>query len=238
MTLWELGSKQHLKYMKTGKYSNNIVKKPWGYEYLVFENDQVALWALFIAKNHQTSMHCHPNKTTGLTVLDGKCEVNFFSNSFTVNELDKIMIRKGLFHSTKSISKNGSIIFEIETPNNKQDLVRFDDSYGRKGLPYEGEEFEHPKANDCLWINENYELNFTDFANCNLKIFSVDNTDFFNRFSDSANFIVLNGGIMTDYDVAVVNPGDIINNIIAKKITSVFKQIIPNTKFLFIEKNK
>jgi len=224
--------------MKTGTYSNNIIKKPWGYEYLVFENEQVALWALFIAENQQTSMHCHPNKTTGLIVLDGTCEVNFFSNKFIVNELDKIMIRKGLFHSTKSLSENGSVIFEIETPNNKQDLVRFDDLYGRKGLPYEGKEFEQPKANDCLWINENYDLNFSKFANCKLTIYSVDNIDFFNKFDDSANFIVLNGGIMTDYDVALVNPGDIINNVIAKKITSVFKNIIPNTKFLFIQKNK
>jgi mannose-6-phosphate isomerase-like protein (cupin superfamily) len=224
--------------MKTGNYSNKIVKKPWGYEYLVFENEQVALWALFIATNQQTSMHCHPNKTTGLTVLDGKCEVQFFSNKFIVNELDKIMIRKGLFHSTKSVSETGSIIFEIETPNNKQDLVRFDDSYGRKGLPYEGKEFEKPKADDCLWINENYELNFTKFANCKLTIHSVDDSNFFKKFDDSANFIVLSGGVMTDYDVSVVNPGDIINNVIAKKITSVFKNIIPNTKFLFIEKNK
>lgn len=224
--------------MKTGTYSNNIVKKPWGYEYLVFENHQVALWALFIAENQQTSMHCHPNKTTGLTVLDGECEVSFFSNSFNVNELDKIMIRKGLFHSTKSISKNGSVIFEIETPNNKQDLVRFDDSYGRKGLPYEGKEFERPKDEDCLWINQNYELNFSNFANCELKIYTVNDTEFFKSFDDKANFIVLNGGIMTDYNIALVNPGDIINNVIAKKITSIFKNIIPETKLLLIDKIK
>lgn len=222
--------------MNAGNYTNKIIKKPWGYEYLVFENEQVALWALFIAKNQQTSMHCHPNKTTGLTVLDGECEIQFFSNKFIVNELDKVMIRKGLFHSTKSISQTGSIVFEIETPNNKQDLVRFDDYYGRKGLPYEGKEFEHPKADDCLWIDKNYELNFTQFANCELKILSIENSDFFNKFDDSANFIVLNGGIMTDYNVSVVNPGDIINNVIAKKITSVFKNIIPNTKILFMEK--
>jgi len=223
--------------MKTGTYSNNIVKKPWGYEYLVYENHQVALWALFIAKNQQTSMHCHPNKTTGLIVLDGQCEVNFFSNSFVVNELDKIMIRKSLFHSTKSLSENGSVIFEIETPNNKQDLVRFDDSYGRKGLPYEGKEFEHPKDQACLWINEKYELNFTNFANCELTIYSVENIEFFHSFDDSANFVVLNGGITTDYDIALVNPGDIINNVIAKKITSIFKNIIPDTKLLYIKKN-
>lgn len=218
-------------------YNNKIVKKPWGYEYLVFENAEVALWALHIGKNQSTSMHCHPNKTTGLTVLSGKCQVSFFSNSFTVNELDKVMIRKSLFHSTKSISENGSIIFEIETPNNKQDLVRFDDSYGRKGLPYEGEEFEVPKSDDCLSINENFELNFSKYADCLLKIYTILDSSFFNDFDDSVNFIVLSGGIVTEYGVALVNPGDIINNAIAKKIISVFENVIPNTKVLVIEKN-
>ena len=29
-------------------YSNVIVKKPWGYEYLVFKNDCFAIWILHI----------------------------------------------------------------------------------------------------------------------------------------------------------------------------------------------
>lgn len=237
MILWDFGSRLLLKYMKTGSHSSNIVKKPWGFEYLVYENEDVALWALFIGQNHKTSMHCHPNKTTGLMVLDGKCEVEFFSNTFIVNELDKIMIRKGLFHSTKAISDNGSVVFEIETPNNKNDLVRLQDSYGRIGLPYESSEFEYPKEKDCLWINQNFELNLTNFANCNLKIWKILNTSFFENFSDDTNFIMLRGGIMSDYDVNVVNPGDIINNKVAKKITKVFNKVSPLTTVLVIDKN-
>jgi hypothetical protein len=58
-------------------YDKTIVKKPWGYEYLAYENDKVGLWFLYIAKDQQTSMHCHPNKTTGLVLLDGEVEVSF-----------------------------------------------------------------------------------------------------------------------------------------------------------------
>ena len=52
-------------------YEKTVVKKPWGYEYLVYQNDKVALWFLYIGHGHQTSMHCHPNKTTGLILLNG-----------------------------------------------------------------------------------------------------------------------------------------------------------------------
>ena len=52
-------------------YSDVIVKKPWGYEYLIFENDFVAIWMLQIIRKRRTSMHCHPNKKTGLVLLSG-----------------------------------------------------------------------------------------------------------------------------------------------------------------------
>ena len=53
------------------------------------------------------------------------------------------MIRKGLFHSTKAISQKGAMIFEIETPVNKHDIVRLEDKYGRAAKPYEGSSFEN-----------------------------------------------------------------------------------------------
>ena len=45
-------------------YSKVIVKKPWGYEYLVFENEFVAIWMLHIVRKRKTSMHCHQKKRT------------------------------------------------------------------------------------------------------------------------------------------------------------------------------
>jgi mannose-6-phosphate isomerase-like protein (cupin superfamily) len=79
-------------------YSNNIVKKPWGYEYLAYQNKDVALWFLYIKPEHATSLHCHPNKTTGLILLDGEARVSFLNNDTILNPTNKVMIRKGLFH--------------------------------------------------------------------------------------------------------------------------------------------
>ena len=62
-------------------FEKNIVKKPWGYEYLVYENENIGMWLLYISNNNQTSMHCHSEKTTGLVVLDGQVEITFLSDS-------------------------------------------------------------------------------------------------------------------------------------------------------------
>jgi mannose-6-phosphate isomerase-like protein (cupin superfamily) len=85
-------------------YKSVIVQKPWGYEYLAYENEDVALWVLHIKKGHSTSMHCHPNKTTGLVVVSGSIEMKFIADSKRLEAPAKQMIRRGLFHQTCAIS--------------------------------------------------------------------------------------------------------------------------------------
>ena len=217
---------------------NNIVKKPWGYEYLMYENDRVALWFLYIKNGERTSMHCHPNKTTGLVLLDGKAEVSFLSNKNVLNPLSKIMIRKGLFHSTQAISEEGAFVLEIETPVDKQDLVRFQDSYGREGKPYEDSTFEYPKLNDCVWISEPKKDESVEYkaGNSVLKIYNISNADFFSSFEEEKNIMFLNGGLLTDYNINVAAAGDVVNTSVLKKLIKVFSRLEENTIVMVMDK--
>ena len=61
--------------------SKMVVKKPWGYEHLLTGTPLVEIWHLFLDKNHSTSMHCHPNKTTTLIVLSGKAIFSHLNGS-------------------------------------------------------------------------------------------------------------------------------------------------------------
>lgn len=219
--------------MDNRKY-NNVVKKPWGYEYLIYENKEVAIWFLYIKENHSTSLHCHPKKTTGLALLDGEAEVSFVNNINTLKPGSKIMIRKGLFHSTKATSEKGAFIFEIETPVDKQDLVRFKDNYGRENKAYEDETFEIPKAENCLWIEESKDYKF---ANCILSVQNINDISFFSNIDNSFNVIFLQGGILSDKDQRVAGPGDIINVENIKHLTEVFKKLDPTTLIMIIKPN-
>ena len=214
-------------------YNTNIVKKPWGYEYLAYENEYVAIWFLYIKHNHATSFHCHPNKTTGLILLDGQAETSFLNNTNKLNPTNKIMIRKGLFHSTKATDERGAWIFEIETPVDKQDLVRFKDSYGREGKPYEDETFEIPKAEDCLWIKNTPEI--YNFANCMLDVKNITDVNEFTDIDDLLNVMFLKGGLLTDYDQKVAGPGDIVLSSTIKELTEVFKKVDPSTLIMIIK---
>ena len=220
-------------------YDKTIVKKPWGYEYLAYENDKVGLWFLYIAKDQQTSMHCHPNKTTGLILLDGEAELSFLSDSCKLKPVSKTMIRKGLFHSTKATSDNGAFVFEIETPVQKHDLVRLEDKYGREGKPYEDSTFETPKQEDCFWIEDLYQNTSKEynFANCNIKVEKIDNINILNQKTDSENIMFLDGGIVTTNGDMVAQAGDIVSGKIIKKLIKLFPTIDKNTMFMTIRKN-
>lgn len=119
-------------------YSGKVVLKPWGYEFLVFETDEIAVWLLHIKQGNSTSMHCHPQKKTSLIILSGRAMSVTFSARNYLEGGDAIILEKGVFHFTKVLSENGLFMFEVETPPQKTDLVRFEDRYGRESVGYEG----------------------------------------------------------------------------------------------------
>jgi len=191
-------------------YDDVIVKKPWGKEYLCYRNDEVAIWYLHIEKDKETSMHCHPNKNTGFVVLEGKAQLSFLRNSVNLEGLDKIHIFRSRFHSTKAITD--SFIFEIETPEDKHDLVRLDDAYGRAGTDYEGKNYHSPKNESCFWIKEAEESPEVSRINgCFVRHLKVSSKETLLNKNESELFVITSGGVVTDKDQKIVWPGDVID---------------------------
>jgi mannose-6-phosphate isomerase-like protein (cupin superfamily) len=209
---------------------NSSVTKPWGYEYLAYQNDEVGLWILHITPNHSTSMHCHTTKTTGLIVLDGQIEISFIGDKSVLNKLDKRMIRRGLFHSSRSISDKETILLEIETPNNKSDLVRLTDNYGRKLTPYEND-FIAPRT-DFLHIDES--IKDYNYANCKIRLFTITDAEDFTNLNDDTLLVFLKGGINTSSNENVVIPGDVGYVSIVKKVYENIPNFSEDTIFLAI----
>ncbi len=189
---------------------------------------------LHIDHDQETSMHCHPNKTTGLILLDGVAEISFLTNKISVESLQKVMIRKGLFHSTKAISKDGADIFEIETPVNKHDLVRLEDKYGRKAKPYEGKKAESKKGKNDLIISLDDEDKTYRFSNCIIEVKHLNDTKIFNQMNDPQNIIFLDGGILTEDNVLVAQAGDVVTIYTLKKLIELFPILDKNTKIMII----
>ena len=208
-------------------YTSKIVDKPWGYEYLIYQNQHVGLWYLNIEPGQSTSMHCHPNKNTGLILLDGDLEVSFLNDSVRLNYPDKLMIRRGLFHSSRATGETASVVLEIETPRDKHDLVRLEDKYGREQEAYEGKNFERPKTEDCLWLEEptdDVPLPY-NFGRCRLTMERVRGKDeLLEGRHDDDILIFLRGGIFKEDEkrLYVAQPGDVVVGKTLEKIATTF----------------
>jgi mannose-6-phosphate isomerase-like protein (cupin superfamily) len=115
------------------------IPKPWGHEIEKYRDENSSIWLLTILPNQETSMHCHPNKTTLLLVTGGTAVLSTLTARTQIGAGDVVVIEKGAFHRTGSAG-DMVVLYELESPPNKRDLVRLDDAYGR------GQGYEFPCA--------------------------------------------------------------------------------------------
>ena len=205
-------------------YVKKLVKKPWGNEYLVYANGIVAIWMLNIKSKKNTSLHCHTKKKTGLILLEGNVDVDLgFYETKNLSAPDKVMLRPGLFHSTKSLNTNSKLL-EIETPIDKEDLVRFEDNYGRQEQPYEGDQFFSELQKDEILFKEpgdfKQEYIFNDSI---LKFERHYNCSKLINKSDDTIFAIIKGGLFSVNSQIVLSPGDVVRTETVKKLSEVFK---------------
>jgi len=199
-------------------YRNKIVIKPWGHEFLIFENKFVAVWLLYIKKKHSTSMHCHSRKKTSLVILSGEAMNNTFKHRRYLRGGDALILDKGVFHSTKALSDDGVFLLEIETPPEKTDLIRLEDLYGRQKCGYEGiTEMETNNLKDYGYFyfeNDKSKINSQEYVN---DIFMIKHRIFMNKSDFKVNFkihpdklyILCGGKICDAKNKAVLGIGDV-----------------------------
>ena len=122
-------------------FSDIVVVKPWGYEYLVHEEGDktICAWVLHVnGDSRGTSLHCHRNKKTRVVALNGTVLVNSLHAQFVLSEGDGLIIDEGAFHSIAARDTN-SVLTEIESPSFKPDAVRWKDALGRERQEYEAQ---------------------------------------------------------------------------------------------------
>lgn len=173
-------------------YRDRVVLKPWGYEFLLFENECVGIWFLRVTKDHATSMHCHPEKQTSLTLLSGNALCNTFRHRNFLSAGDSLLIDSGVFHSTKALSLDGINLIEIETPPAKLDLLRLEDGYGRQKSGYEGRAQMVTEGLECYHHTCFAEDNCVDQSLTLPEQFTIS----MERFTDSASCFVPEPGML------------------------------------------
>ena len=153
-------------------YFNKVNDKPWGKEYLAYQNKNIGIWILHINCDQETSLHCHFKKDTILIPLTGCFKINLYNKYRILHMFDSIFVPRNTFHGIHSYVNNG-ILMEIEvyTENieytDKNDLLRIKDIYNRDKDKYETSVLERmPNENEIMnFINpNNYWLDKTNVS--------------------------------------------------------------------------
>ena len=123
-------------------YFQKVNDKPWGKEYLAYQNDRIGIWILHIDKGKETSLHCHFKKDTLVMPLAGSFKIGLFQGFKILHLFESLYIPREIFHSIHAYS-DGAILMEIEiytdqiSYTDKNDLLRLKDIYNRDKDKYE-----------------------------------------------------------------------------------------------------
>lgn len=208
----------------------SCVVKPWGFEFELLANEISSVWCLYIDKHSSTSLHCHPTKKTGYLVVSGEVEIEFLSGRTTLSAGQKINFRPGLFHKTTALTED-VLVLEIETPINKSDLLRLEDSSGRSTSEYESKKILLSEAIASKKIENLFKASANDrlifLGDLQLEFCEVMPGQFL-TFLDKCYksvIMILDGGLVvkSEYtsaidEVYLASAGDVITDLNLKKL--------------------
>ncbi len=207
-------------------YFNKVNNKPWGKEFLVYQNENLAIWILHINKNCETSTHCHFKKDTILFPISGCFKINLIDRFKILYALDKLYIPRDTFHGLHAYSVD-AIIMEIEiytdviSYSDKNDLLRLRDKYNRDKTNYEKSVTEVDVLENEIMnlhkINKIFVMNKT-------VIYCTDNIE---KLGDNDTIILLKGKLFNDNSIKT--SGSVIN------IKKPFSQLSQNVEFLCLK---
>ena len=228
--------------IKNKFYLNKMVIKPWGYEYIIYnDSSKIAVTFVYIKYGHKTSLHCHPSKKTAFIVLEGKALVQigiYKENKKVYNSLSRLVLRPGLFHSLESVSKKGLYALEFETPYDRNDLLRFKDKYGRKSKNYEGSKYTKKILNKNFLKFKKPKIGKKNIYELNKTKVSIEAIKKFNKKikkNDNTTSAILDGSVVDDKGQKVISFGEVIKT---KTLEIFCKNFKINKKLVILEVSK
>jgi mannose-6-phosphate isomerase-like protein (cupin superfamily) len=181
-------------------YSKSIINKPWGNEFLIYQNKKISLWLLNLNGKSSTSLHCHKHKNTTLIPINNRVRVNLIEKLFYAKKKEIVFLPKRKFHQSYNFNNSILNLLEIETPNIKDDIIRHHDYYGRveNNFSIENKINKYKENKSLVIFNSKKKRKY--FLNKKILIerFFPNQKINLNKklFNNYIHFYILNGGLL------------------------------------------
>jgi len=220
------------------------ILKPWGWEVEIWNSTHLSIIYLNIDNGKSTSFHCHPNKRTGYIVLRGEVEVEFLAGTKRYKAGERVNFRPSLFHRSTAITRD-VVLLELESPPNKNDLVRLEDSNNRSDSVYEKTTMAVDELNQSILQSLYESLNEStrshqkiDSLGCSISVESATPRQMLDKYDDQVIISPVSFPIYTErcltgsrYE-AIVQPGDVTTIRDLRRMSKVLEMKSSNSFFL------
>ena len=190
-------------------YSKFIINKPWGNEFLIYQNKNISLWLLNLIGKSSTSLHSHKHKDTILIPINRKVRINLIEKLFYAKKKEIVLLPKKKFHQSYNFNKEILNLLEIETPNIKDDIIRHHDYYGRTENNFSFENKKNKIKKNKNLVNFKYKKKRNYFLQKAILIerFEKNQQIIFNKKSLNIykHFYILNGGLLNINETNKIN---------------------------------
>ncbi|HQS84757.1 MAG: mannose-1-phosphate guanylyltransferase/mannose-6-phosphate isomerase [Alphaproteobacteria bacterium 16-39-46] len=118
------------------------VYRPWGYYQSVDQGDRFQVKRLMIKPKCRTSVQTHQYRSEHWVVVRGTARVLKGENAIDVHENESIYLPQGIMHRVENLGETELHIIEVQSGSylGEDDIVRFEDDYGRHSHPLKEEE--------------------------------------------------------------------------------------------------
>lgn len=109
----------------------NETTRPWGSYSIICETDKYKIKKIVVNPGQKLSLQSHEKRDELWKLISGKWKIVY--STLVITDIDSITIKRGTKHRVENIGIEPLEFIEIQTGDyfGEDDLVRYEDSYGR-----------------------------------------------------------------------------------------------------------
>ena len=123
---------------KAGRHqavTHNRVYRPWGFYESLIQGDRFQVKQIVVTPGHQLSLQKHFHRAEHWVVVNGTAVITRDGEEILVRENESVYMPLGCVHRLANPGRIPLALIEVQSGSylGEDDIVRFDDNYGRAG---------------------------------------------------------------------------------------------------------
>ena len=113
---------------------SEIINRPWGTYETILEGDNYKVKRIIVKPHSQLSLQSHKHRSEHWVVVGGNGVVSLNDSKIEVKKDDCVYIKIGDKHRMSNNSNEDVVFIEVQNGDylGEDDIIRYEDDYGRK----------------------------------------------------------------------------------------------------------